>query len=62
MRHLFTVAIKGTPPDVGTPEVETLDGSAGEVLDFEDGNACVGGEEYRGGGEEATEVEFTEGS
>lgn len=54
MRYLFTVAIKGTPPDVGTPEAETSDGSAGEALNFEDRNGCVGGEEYGGGGEVAT--------
>lgn len=54
MRHLLAVSIKGTPPELGTSEVESSDESAGEALKFEDWDGCVGGKEYGGGGEVAS--------
>lgn len=40
MRHLLTVSIKGTPPEAETPE--SSDEWAGEALNFQNGNGCVG--------------------
>ena len=52
MRHLLTVSIKGTPPEAETPE--SSDEWAGEALNFQNENGCVGGRGYGGGGELAS--------